>query len=59
VDLDSGDRACRWSSGCRWVGSSRAPGITLPFSPAAVVMAETFVAMPFLIVTVEGAPECS
>jgi molybdate transport system permease protein len=30
-------------------------GITVPFSPAAVVMAETFVAMPFLIVTVEGA----
>jgi molybdate transport system permease protein len=30
-------------------------GITIPFSPAAVVMAETFVAMPFLIVTVEGA----
>jgi molybdate transport system permease protein len=30
-------------------------GITIPFSPVAVVMAETFVAMPFLIVTVEGA----
>jgi molybdate transport system permease protein len=30
-------------------------GITLPFSTAAVVIAETFVAMPFLIVTVEGA----
>lgn len=30
-------------------------GITIPFSPAAVVMAETFVAMPFLVVTVEGA----
>jgi molybdate transport system permease protein len=30
-------------------------GITIPFSPIAVVMAETFVAMPFLIVTVEGA----
>jgi molybdate transport system permease protein len=29
--------------------------ITIPFSPAAVVLAETFVAMPFLIVTVEGA----
>ena len=27
----------------------------LPFTPIAVVMAETFVAMPFLIVTVEGA----
>jgi molybdate transport system permease protein len=30
-------------------------GLTIPFSPTAVVMAETFVAMPFLIVTVEGA----
>jgi molybdate transport system permease protein len=30
-------------------------GITLPFSTAAVVLAEAFVAMPFLVVTVEGA----
>jgi molybdate transport system permease protein len=30
-------------------------GITLPFTTAAVVLAETFVAMPFLVVTVEGA----
>ena len=30
-------------------------GLTLPFSTAGVVMAETFVAMPFLVVTVEGA----
>ncbi|GAB3055010.1 ABC transporter permease [Intrasporangium mesophilum] len=30
-------------------------GITIPFTSTAVVMAETFVAMPFLIVTVEGA----
>jgi len=30
-------------------------GIGLPFSTAAVVVAETFVAMPFLVVTVEGA----
>ena len=30
-------------------------GLTIPFSPIAVVMAETFVAMPFLIITVEGA----
>jgi molybdate transport system permease protein len=29
--------------------------ITIPFSPTAVIMAETFVAMPFLVVTVEGA----
>jgi molybdate transport system permease protein len=30
-------------------------GLTIPFTPAAVVMAETFVAMPFLVITVEGA----
>jgi molybdate transport system permease protein len=30
-------------------------GLTIPFSPVAVVMAEIFVAMPFLIITVEGA----
>jgi molybdate transport system permease protein len=30
-------------------------GVTLPFSTAGVVLAETFVAMPFLVVTVEGA----
>jgi molybdate transport system permease protein len=30
-------------------------GFTLPFSTAAVVVAETFVAMPFLVVSVEGA----
>jgi len=30
-------------------------GVTLPFSTAAVVVAEAFVAMPFLVVTVEGA----
>src|SRR6185437_13394542 len=30
-------------------------GLTIPFTPLAVVIAETFVAMPFLIVTVEGA----
>ena len=30
-------------------------GLTIPFSPLAVVLAETFVSMPFLIVTVEGA----
>lgn len=30
-------------------------GVTLPFSTAAVVIAETFVAMPFLVITVEGA----
>ena len=33
----------------------RAFGIRLPFTTAAVVLAETFVAMPFLVVTVEGA----
>jgi molybdate transport system permease protein len=30
-------------------------GVQLPFTTAAVVLAETFVAMPFLVVTVEGA----
>lgn len=30
-------------------------GITLPFTPIAVVLAETFVALPFLVLTVEGA----
>jgi molybdate transport system permease protein len=30
-------------------------GVTIPFTPVAVVMAETFVAMPFLIISVEGA----
>ena len=33
----------------------RAFGITLPFSTAGVVLAETFVAMPFLVVTAEAA----
>lgn len=30
-------------------------GVTLPFTPAAVVIAESFVAMPFLVLAVEGA----
>jgi len=30
-------------------------GITIPFTTTAVVLAETFVAMPFLVITVEGA----
>ena len=30
-------------------------GMTIPFTPAAVVIAQTFVAMPFLVVSVEGA----
>jgi molybdate transport system permease protein len=30
-------------------------GLTIPFTPVAVIMAETFVAMPFLVITVEGA----
>jgi molybdate transport system permease protein len=30
-------------------------GVTLPFTTTGVVIAETFVAMPFLVVTVEGA----
>lgn len=30
-------------------------GITIPFTPAAVVLAHTFVALPFFVVSVEGA----
>jgi molybdate transport system permease protein len=30
-------------------------GITIPFTTTAVVLAETFVALPFLVITVEGA----
>jgi molybdate transport system permease protein len=30
-------------------------GLTIPFTPLAVIMAQTFVAMPFLVITVEGA----
>lgn len=30
-------------------------GLTIPFSPLAVVLAQTFVAMPFLVISVEGA----
>jgi molybdate transport system permease protein len=37
----------------RWLDS--AFGITLPFSTAGVVVAEAFVAMPFLVISVEGA----
>lgn len=33
---------------------ARLTGLTVPFTPAAVVIAATFVAMPFLIVTVES-----
>jgi molybdate transport system permease protein len=33
----------------------RASGIVLPFSTSGVILATTFVAMPFLIITVEGA----
>ncbi|GAA2145158.1 ABC transporter permease [Actinomadura napierensis] len=36
-----------------WLDS--AFGITLPFTAAGVVLAETFVAMPFLVISVEGA----
>jgi molybdate transport system permease protein len=34
-------------------------GVTLPFSTAGVVVAETFVALPFLVVAVEGALRAS
>ena len=39
------------------VGSwlNEAFGITIPFTTTAVVLAETFVAMPFLVISVEGA----
>jgi molybdate transport system permease protein len=37
----------------RWLDS--AFGITLPFSTTGVVLAEAFVAMPFLVISVEGA----
>lgn len=37
----------------RWLDS--AFGVTLPFSTAGVVLAEAFVAMPFLVIAVEGA----
>lgn len=30
-------------------------GLTIPFTPVAVIIAQTFVSMPFLIITVEGA----
>lgn len=36
----------------RWLDS--AFGVTLPFTTSGVVVAETFVAMPFLVITVEG-----
>jgi molybdate transport system permease protein len=37
----------------RWLDTTF--GITLPFTTAAVVIAEAFVAMPFLVIAVEGA----
>ncbi len=37
----------------RWLDD--AFGVTIPFTTAAVVIAETFVAMPFLVISVEGA----
>jgi molybdate transport system permease protein len=37
----------------RWLDA--AFGVTLPFTTSGVVVAETFVAMPFLVITVEGA----
>ncbi|KGH47056.1 molybdate ABC transporter permease [Modestobacter caceresii] len=37
----------------RWL--FEATGLSLPFTTAAVVVAETFVAMPFLVISVEGA----
>ncbi len=37
----------------RWL--DEAFGVTIPFTTTAVVIAETFVAMPFLVISVEGA----
>ena len=37
----------------RWLDQTL--GVTVPFTTVAVVLAETFVAMPFLVVTLEGA----
>jgi molybdate transport system permease protein len=37
----------------RWLDETL--GVTIPFTTTAVVIAETFVAMPFLVVSVEGA----
>ncbi|RJL34478.1 ABC transporter permease [Bailinhaonella thermotolerans] len=37
----------------QWLESG--PGVTLPFTTAGVVLAEAFVAMPFLVISVEGA----
>ena len=42
--------ATAWSARC----STSAFGITLPFTTAGAIMAETFVAMPFLVITVEA-----
>lgn len=33
----------------------QATGVTVPFTPLAVVLAQTFVALPFLVLTVDGA----
>ncbi|SEE93307.1 ABC transporter permease [Ruania alba] len=39
-----------------WLGQALdVVGISVPFSTAAVVLAQTFVAMPFLVITLEGA----
>lgn len=39
-----------------WLGRILIPlGVEVPFSPAAVVLAQTFVAMPFLVLSLEGA----
>lgn len=39
-----------------WLGAILLPlGVEVPFSPAAVVLAQTFVAMPFLVLSLEGA----
>jgi molybdate transport system permease protein len=42
-------------NGLLGAGLSEAFGISLPFTTAGVVVAEAFVAMPFLVISVEGA----
>jgi molybdate transport system permease protein len=38
-----------------WFGGAALPFVPLPFTTAAVVVAQTFVALPFLVLAVEGA----
>ena len=58
----AGGRRCRAAAGVRSAGVVGRYldlwfGFTLPFTTLAVIVAEAFVAMPFLVVTVEGRSE--